>query len=149
QQRVLDFGCGNGRLSKWLVERGAAVDGVDLTPEMVSAAREAVPEASFATIDGTTLPFRDDSFDVILAVYVLQYHVREDRGVARELGRVLRQGGRLLAIEQVTDSDLGRGAPASAYEELFVNVGLRLVDVATIRLGTSPLAGLAGRYPLV
>jgi len=41
--RALDFGCGNGRLSAWLAGRGASVDGVDATEEMLAVARRAVP----------------------------------------------------------------------------------------------------------
>ena len=40
--RVLDAGCGPGALTEWLVEHGAAVNAVDVSPEMVRIARERV-----------------------------------------------------------------------------------------------------------
>jgi ubiquinone/menaquinone biosynthesis C-methylase UbiE len=129
---VLDFGCGTGRLSGWLAGRGACVAGVDATSEMVAVARQAVPEASFETIDGRTLPFADGRFDVVITAYVLQYYVGGDGGIARELARVLRSGGRFAAIEQVTQDDLGRGGPAAA---------------STIRLSDSRVVRVAQRYP--
>ena len=78
---------------------------------MVDVARANVPEASFHVVDGTaSLPFEDARFDVVVSVYVLQYYVGCEESDFRELARVLRPGGRLVAIEQVTESDIGRGA---------------------------------------
>jgi ubiquinone/menaquinone biosynthesis C-methylase UbiE len=144
---VLDFGCGTGRLSGWLAGRGACVAGVDATSEMVAVARQAVPEASFETIDGRTLPFADGRFDVVITAYVLQYYVGGDGGIARELARVLRSGGRFAAIEQVTQDDLGRGGPAAAYQQMFVEAGFEGVDASTIRLSDSRVVRVAQRYP--
>jgi SAM-dependent methyltransferase len=146
-RKVLDFGCGTGRISAWLVEGGAAVEGVDVTSEMVDAARVGVPGASFRVVDGSTLPFEDGSFDVVVSVYVLQYYVAREESVFRELARVLRSGGRLVAIEQVTDRDIGRGATASVYAEDFDRAGLDVAGVSLIRAGESPIAGTAQRHP--
>jgi SAM-dependent methyltransferase len=144
---VLDFGCGTGRISAWLVERGAAVQGVDVTSEMVYVARTNVPEASFRVVDGSSLPFEDARFDVVVSVYVLQYYVARDESVFRELARVLRPGGRLVAIEQVTERDIGRGAPPSVYADAFDLAGLDVDGISLIRTGESPIVGIVQRHP--
>ena len=94
--RVLEVGCGWGELAEWLArESGAEVVATDLSPRMVELARERGVDASVADVQA--LPFEDGSFDVAVAAWML-YHVPDlDRGIA-ELARVLRPGGRLVAV---------------------------------------------------
>jgi len=61
----------------------------------------------------------------------------------------LRRRGRLIAIEQVTQSDLGRGGTVVAYEQMFVEAGLRVLDVSMIRVSDSRILGLAQRFPIL
>jgi SAM-dependent methyltransferase len=145
--KVLDFGCGTGRLAAWLIRSGADVDGVDTTAEMVDVARRLVPQGRFRTVDGETLPFADGYFDLVVSVGVLQYYVGADVTVAREIARVLRADGRLIAIEQVTESDLGRGGTPTAYAEMFSNAGFSEVEIAAVRTSDSRLLGIASEYP--
>ena len=147
-EAVLDFGCGTGRLSEWLVRHGGRVSGVDATPEMVGVARRRVPSARFEATHGSTVPFRDDSFDLVVCGYVLQYYI-DDASVVNELARVLRPGGRLIAIEQVVNGELGRGGSVSAYEQMFTSANLRLVTARPIRLGDSQILTLVERVPLL
>jgi SAM-dependent methyltransferase len=143
---VLDFGCGTGRLTEWLVDRGAFVHGVDVTPEMLDVARSRVAGATFAHSPGQALPFADATFDCVVTAYVLQYYV-SDPAVFRELARVLKPGGRLLAIEQTTENEIGRGAPAGVYADAMKQAGFHAVEIVTIRLGDSRLIGLVQRHP--
>jgi ubiquinone/menaquinone biosynthesis C-methylase UbiE len=145
-REVLDFGCGTGRLTEWLVRRGAVVHGVDVTPEMADVARRRVPEARISVIDGSALPFSDERFDLVVSAYVLQYYVGHGSALTQELARVLRSAGALVAIEQVADGDLGRGGSLPAYEEMFQAVGLNAVESRMIRMGDSMLMGLACRH---
>ena len=75
QAEVLDFGSGTGRLSEWLVSRGARVTAVDATAEMVEVARRRAPEARHFRVDRLRTPFRPAAFDVVVTAYVLQYYV--------------------------------------------------------------------------
>jgi SAM-dependent methyltransferase len=146
---ILDFGCGTGRLSDWLVKRGGRVEGVDVTPEMVAVAEARVPGANFQTIGGPTLPFADGSFDFVVTAYVLQYYVKGDLRVAQELARVLRDDGKLVAIEQVADEDVGRGGTVAAYDGMLSRAGFRLHDVSKIRMADSRVMALAQQLPLL
>jgi SAM-dependent methyltransferase len=138
-RRVLDVGCGTGRLSAWLAESGADVVGVDATPEMIDVALRLVPGAHFELIDGATLPFDDDDFDVVVTAYVLQYYVRGGSPLVHEIARVLRPGGCVYTIEQATDdaTALGRGGSIADYRHLFDDAGLDRFTAVPIRLGDS------------
>ncbi|HEU5217002.1 MAG TPA: class I SAM-dependent methyltransferase [Gaiellaceae bacterium] len=148
-ERALDFGCGTGRISSWLVRNRATVEGVDATAEMVDVARANVSGAAFHVIDGSSLPFEPERFDVVISVYVLQYYVTRDEHILRELTRVLRSGGRLVAIEQVTDSDIGRGASSAEYRRSFEAAGLQVVRIDPVRRFDSRVVHVGQRFPLL
>jgi len=94
--RVLEVGCGTGQLAERMVrELDAELVAVDLSPSMVEETRSRVVDARVADVE--QLPFADGEFDCAVAAWVL-YHLPDlDRGLA-ELARVLRPGGRLVAI---------------------------------------------------
>ena len=93
--RVLDVGCGTGRLSRLLAERGAKVWGVDPSGEMLEQARERAPHgAGFKRGRAEALPFRDAWFD--RAVLWLVVHLVDRGRAVPELGRVLGPGGRAV-----------------------------------------------------
>jgi hypothetical protein len=60
--RVLDAGCGAGRMSRYLAERGCCVEGVDLPPGMVGMAQRDHPDLVFTVGSLTDLPYSDDEF---------------------------------------------------------------------------------------
>jgi ubiquinone/menaquinone biosynthesis C-methylase UbiE len=91
-RRVLDVGCGTGRLAAALQERGSRVWGVDPSPEMVAAAAERGVNAKLARAE--QLPFKAEWFE--RAVLWLSVHL-VDRGRAfAEIWRVLAPEGRLV-----------------------------------------------------
>jgi SAM-dependent methyltransferase len=97
-RRVLDIGCGTGRLSGALAEQGLArVWGVDASPEMLAVARAKVP-ASVGLKEGSAeeLPFRDGWFD--RAVMWLVCHLVDRPAAFREAARVLRPDGRFAVV---------------------------------------------------
>ena len=95
-ERVVDVGCGTGDLTERLArEAEVPVVAVDLSPRMAALAGARGLPALNADI--ACLPFPDGSFDAVLANRVL-YHLPDlDAGLA-ELARVLRPGGRLVAV---------------------------------------------------
>jgi SAM-dependent methyltransferase len=108
-----------------------------------------VPGPSFRVVEGSSLSFEDACFDIVVSVYVLQYYVRSDETVLRELTRVLRPGGRLVAIEQVADDDIGRGASTYEYERNVEAAGLDVDRIDFIRRSDSRIVGAAGRFPVL
>lgn len=91
-KRTLDVGCGEGRLSRDLKALGHQVVGVDASPTMLGAAREADPEIETHLADASALPFADESFDCAIAFMSLQ-DVQDLDGALREAARVLEPGG--------------------------------------------------------
>lgn len=94
--RVLEVGGGTGLLAERIVrELGVGLVGIDQSERMVELQLARGIDARVG--DAAELPFPDASFDCVVAAWML-YHVPElDRGVA-ELARVLRPGGRLVAV---------------------------------------------------
>jgi SAM-dependent methyltransferase len=147
-RRVLDFGCGNGRISSWLARQGAIVHGLDTSPEMVELARKAVPGARFDVVDADTLPVDNSSYDLVVSVGVLLYLAPDQRRltqIVRELERAMTPEGGLVVLEQVQDGSLPRGAPLPVYEAAFSDAGLTVVSTAPVRRSDSRLFGLLGR----
>jgi SAM-dependent methyltransferase len=96
--RTLDVGCGEGRLARDLAALGHDVVGIDSSPTMIAAAREAAPELELDVADAAALPFADASFGLVVAFMSLQ-DIDDLAGAIREAARVLAPGGRLcLAI---------------------------------------------------
>ena len=96
RHRALDAGCGHGFQTAILHDLGYETHGVDLAAALLAQARRSVPGARLARADITALPYPDDRFDVISCCgSTLSFVVDPDLAL-RELGRVLRPGGRLL-----------------------------------------------------
>ncbi len=103
---VLDIGCGVGRVTKYLHERGLNVQGLDLSSEMISAARSAHPHLTFGVAPMTELPIDNGS----LAAAVLWYSIIHTPASAlpdvwNELARVLAPSGRVLLGFQAGDNE--------------------------------------------
>jgi SAM-dependent methyltransferase len=100
-QRVLEVGGGEGELAERIVrELGAELVGVDQSPRMVEIQRGKGIDARAGDVQ--ELPFGDEEFDLAVAAWML-YHVPDvDRALA-ELARVLRPGGRLVAVTNSAD----------------------------------------------
>jgi ubiquinone/menaquinone biosynthesis C-methylase UbiE len=106
-ESVLDVGCGTGTLAiaaKRAVGPTGTVCGIDASPEMIDRARKKAIRADsdvvFEVAVAEALPFRDGQFDAVLASLVFHHLPSEARQQCfRELRRVLKPGGRLLAVD--------------------------------------------------
>jgi SAM-dependent methyltransferase len=95
-QRALDLGCGEGRMGRLLRPRGYRVTGVDASPAMVRlAVTHQSPEPAVVG-DAARLPFRDGSFDLVVA-YMCLHDIDATPAAVGEIARVLAPWGRLCA----------------------------------------------------
>lgn len=95
---IIDAGCGPGHIAQFLAARGATVEGIDLSPEMIAEATAAYPELAFRVGDLFALPYADGVATGVVAFYAI-VHLAPEHLVPplRELHRVLAPGG-LAAI---------------------------------------------------
>lgn len=145
-KEVLEVGCGpGGNLSVLQDGRPRRLVGCDLAPAMVELARTQVGDnVELNVVDGRTLPYPAQGFDIVLTVTVLQ-HNREDAMTAllSEICRVSR--GRVYLFEDVSSRHVSRGSmffrPVNAYEAVCNASGFRLVAAQPIGVHVSEAAG--------
>ena len=92
---VLDLCCGTGDIA---LRFTGHVVGADFTHEMLQVARTRSPHITWTRADALQLPFADASFDVVTVGYGLRNLADLGQGL-REVYRVLRPGGKLLALD--------------------------------------------------
>jgi SAM-dependent methyltransferase len=101
-KRVLEVGLGQGADSEQLIRRGAIWSGLDLSSESLSrvSARLRLRKLSFERLErGSALrmPFPDSSFDIVFSHGVL-HHIPDVQAAQKEIARVLKPGGQLVAM---------------------------------------------------
>jgi len=102
---VLDLGCGAGvPVTRWLVERGFDVTGVDLSERQLELARRLVPGATFVRADMSELDFGPGIFGAVVAFHSIIHVPRAGHpALLADIHRWLEPGGSFLATMTVTD----------------------------------------------
>lgn len=95
---LLDLGCGDGAFCAFAARRGANVHGLDVEPDAIAKALDAVPRADLRLGLMEDLPWDDASFDVVTSFNALQYAIDIEMALS-EAGRVLRPDGRLAVCK--------------------------------------------------
>jgi trans-aconitate methyltransferase len=93
-ERVLDLGCGSGQLTAKIAAAGAAVIGIDLSPDMIAQARANYPEIKFDVADATTFEI-DTSVDAVFSNALLHW-VNDAAAAIACVHRALKPGGRFV-----------------------------------------------------
>lgn len=167
---VLDVGCGTGTLAiaaKQRVGDSGVVVGIDASPEMIDRAkrkaRNAGVEVQFQPAVVEALPFPDASFDVVFSTLMLHHLPRPVREqCARELRRVVKPEGRIVAVDFATPARERKGVfarlhrhghlPLSDIVALLTNAGLHVkemgaVGVSDLQFVIATAPGLDGSGP--
>lgn len=106
---ILEYGCGDGKNTVALSDRGAKVIGLDLSPELLEIAQERLlanqhHETMLVLGSAHALPFPDESIDIIFGIAIL--HHLDLELASREIQRVLKKGGRGIFQEPLRNSNL-------------------------------------------
>jgi SAM-dependent methyltransferase len=149
--RILDVGCGAGRDLIWLADQGippTQLFGIDLHSPAVATASEALPGATVVVGNGADLPFADGSVDVAMQTVALSSVVEPEarRRVAREMGRVVRPGGRIISYDMIAAPSSNEhlvGIDRSEVDRLFADLGDLQAERITLAMP------IASRLPTV
>jgi len=120
-QKVLDVACGTGVLARAALARvspGGSVAGLDLNPGMLAVAAKVEPRIAWRQGMAESLPYSDESFDVVVSQFGLMFF--PDRLAAvREIHRVLVSEGRLaVAVWDSLDHIPGYAAEVALVERV-------------------------------
>ncbi len=125
--RVLDAGCGTGRVARELARHGVTVVGVDADPSMLATARAKSPELPWVLADLATLTLADEApFDVVvLAGNVMIFvHPGTEGAVLTNLAAHTAPGGVVIAGFQLQPG----GLDLPTYDALAAAAGLELLE---------------------
>lgn len=119
---ILDVACGPGIVTAALAERAREVVALDVTPEMLSQARQRCAKAGLRNVtfregSATDLPFAENSFDAVVTRLSI-HHFEEPRRVLDEMFRVLRPEGALVVADVVSSESIEESALQNAIETL-------------------------------
>jgi ubiquinone/menaquinone biosynthesis C-methylase UbiE len=149
-ESVLDVGCGTGTLAiaaKRRVGAEGTVHGIDASPEMIARAKRKAKKAGIEVVFHTglveALPFPDAHFDAVVSTLMLHHLPRPVRQqCAREMRRVIKPGGRVLAVDFATPARERQGLLARFHRhghlalrdivELLSEADLRVVETGSV-----------------
>jgi demethylmenaquinone methyltransferase/2-methoxy-6-polyprenyl-1,4-benzoquinol methylase len=131
--RVVDLACGTGDFCELAAARGARVTGIDFAIRMLRCARDRGLDFALVQGDAEWLPFPSSSVDVVTCGFALRNFVSLE-AVMREIGRVIKPGGRVALID-VDRPSWGplRAAHSLYFDRLVPLIGGIISDQAAYR----------------
>jgi cyclopropane fatty-acyl-phospholipid synthase-like methyltransferase len=145
--RVLEIGCGTGELAEIIAGLGATVQGFDLSPAMIAAARDRIKKHGLSErfmvremgVDGMDgLP--SAGFDAVVSTLVLsEVSENERRFALKQAGRVLRPGGLIVIADEVVP----RSRPRRVLQAV-ARVPLAALTYLVAKGTSRPIADIAG-----
>jgi SAM-dependent methyltransferase len=140
RKQVLEIGLGQGADSEQIIRRGAIWSGLDVSSESISrvAARlrlRGLPYQRLERGSALSMPFPDNSFDVVFSHGVL-HHIPDVAAAQKEIARVLKPGGRLIAMLY---------ARSSLNYLVSISV-VRRLGIALLYLGRVQGSGIVGAH---
>ena len=120
--KLLEVGCGEGRISGYFANKGFAVEGIDLSKGMLSLARKSNPKIIFKKMDMVKLNYPKESFDALVAAYCL-FHIPKNEvvSVLEGFNRVLKKKGKLLIVTQYSTKEKFVEFPLDKKNKMFIN----------------------------
>ena len=133
-ERVLDLACGTGivaRQAASMVRPGGEVFGVDFNPGQIDIARSIDPSIEWREGDARSLPFTNETFDLVVCQQGFQFFPDRVQAV-KEIHRVLKPGGRVgIAVWSSIDKLPGYLALVHALERRVGSSAAHLLDDLT------------------
>src|SRR5206468_11246178 len=152
-ESVLDVGCGTGTLAiaaKRHVGPAGSVDGIDASPQMIARASKKAQKAGleirFKNAVAEALPFPDAHFDAVLTTLMLHHLPRRARQqCAREIKRVLKPRGRVLAVDFASPARERRSLIGHFHRHGHVDLGdiMAVLSEADLKIVESGAVGIS------
>jgi ubiquinone/menaquinone biosynthesis C-methylase UbiE len=103
-KRILEVGCGNGRISSILASKTDQLVAIDPDKRKIEEAKARGVGVEFYVGSGEDLDFPDNVFDVI--IFTLSLHHQDSEQALKEAIRVFKEGGAILVIEPVVEGEI-------------------------------------------
>lgn len=140
-ERILEVGVGTG-LSLPLYPSNCKVVGIDLSSDMLAKAHQRIRAHRLGNVelirmDAGQMKFADDSFDTVMAAYVVTA-VPDHRKVVTEMIRVCREGGRIIMLNHFSNGNKLIAAVEKVISPLCKHIGFRTdLSLNNVLEGTS------------
>jgi ubiquinone/menaquinone biosynthesis C-methylase UbiE len=106
-KKILEIGCGTGRLVKFFNESGFETIGIDKADKAIKMARKINQKNSIIQASATNFPFKDNSFNLILAISLIEHLTpTESNRLFAESYRVLKPKGLIFLVTPNLNSPL-------------------------------------------
>lgn len=131
-KHVLDLCCGTGRAAGAASALGAIAEGLDVSREMVGAAKAAFPTVPFGVGDAEAIPKDNDLYDAVICSFGVM-HVGSTEAMFKEIARVLKPGGRVALSHWI-------GPPESPLFRIVFGTIQRLANMTVVPPSPPPFA---------
>lgn len=132
-KKIVDFGCGIGRLTRFLEGFSAGYIGIDHCKPLLELAQVTHPQSTYYHLKELPLPLAKESTDIIITTCVLQHITdeKELKGVLSEFSRILRSDGKCIIYENTStipslNEKKTKFRSIKEYKALFEEAGLKL-----------------------
>jgi ubiquinone/menaquinone biosynthesis C-methylase UbiE len=96
-KRLLEVGCGTGHWSKFFSTKGYEITGIDISERMIAIAKDKnIAHSSFNVMDGHSMSFANNSFDIAVAITTLEFAADPEAMIAEMARCVRKPGGKLM-----------------------------------------------------
>lgn len=93
KSKVLESGCGLGRYVRYMQDRGWKMTGLEIDPDAIKAVKKYWPDLKFVEGDASASPFKDNSFDGIISLGVIEHWPEGPEAPLADMYRTLAPGG--------------------------------------------------------
>ena len=122
--KILDIGCGTGTDAGYMASKGFEIIGIDLSEEMLKAAKKKFPHIDFRIADMRKLTFDKEQFDGIFTAFSLFHLPKKDvPNVLKNLYDFLKPNGPIyITIQEGKSEEIFINEPLKLDEKIFLNI---------------------------